>query len=168
MKLLHPGTKWSFRLRSFTSMLFLAAVIFIFVLPFLQVTVNNTFFFSLTNKTIIFVFCVIILTEIFARLTYNAWKYELKTKEVTLEMGVIRKIYKSIPYTRVQNVELHRGIIARMLGFSTIIIQTAGYSGGGSSQGRSGAEGSIPGVSTKEAEKIRTFIMKKIGNKAGV
>ena len=64
---------------------------------------------------------------------------------------------------------MRRGIFARIFGFSTLNIQTAGYSGGYGGYGRGMSEGYIPAVSIKEADKRRTFLMKKIsGRKSGM
>ena len=108
----------------------------------------------------------IIFGEIYARMAYNRWFYEFTDQGIKLERGIIWKRYSNIPYDRVQNIDVTRGILARLLGFSTINIQTAGYS----SYSRLGtkSEGHIPAVSVQDAEKIREFIMKKItGKKSG-
>jgi len=111
----------------------------------------------------------LIVGEIFARMSYTRWKYEFTQTELKLERGIIWKRYSNIPYERIQNVDLHRGVIARMFGFSTLNIQTAGYA---SSYGRGlpKSEGHIPAVSTKRAEEIRNFLMKKIskGSRSGL
>ena len=43
-----------------------------------------------------------------------------------LEKGVIYKVYTNIPYERIQNIDIYRGIIARLCGFSAVSVQTAG------------------------------------------
>ena len=107
-----------------------------------------------------------VLGEVYSRLAYKNWKYELTSHEIKLERGIIWKRYSAIPFERVQNIDIQRGILARMLGFSTLNIQTAGYHmparGGGVS------EGYIPAVSVKDAEEIRDFLIKKIGKRQGL
>jgi len=66
----------------------------------------------------------------------------------------------NISYERIQNVDITRGILARMLGFSSVNIQTAGYSY--TPRGRVASEGYLPAVDMAEAEKIREFVMKKV------
>ena len=97
-------------------------------------------------------------------MSYNRWFYEFNDNGLRLERGIIWKRYSNVPYERIQNVDVHRGIIARMLGFSAVFIQTAGYSYGGG-QGL-GSEGYLPAVSKEEAEKIRDFVMKKISKRS--
>lgn len=117
---------------------------------------------------ILFLILLIIISEIFVRLDYKNWKYEFTSDSLKIERGVIVKRYKSIPYDRIQNIDITRGVFARMLGFSTIDIQTAGYSVAyGNSSSASGSEGHLPAVSVEGAEKIREFLMKKIYSKKG-
>ena len=99
---------------------------------------------------------IIVIAEVYARMAYNRWKYEFTPTNLKIEKGIIWKKYSNIPYERVQNIDIHRGIIARIFGFSTIQIQTAGFSG------MPYSEGNIPAVGIEHSEKIREFLMKKI------
>ena len=71
----------------------------------------------------------------------------------------IWKRYVSIPYARIQNVDIHRGLLARILGLSDILIHTAGYGGIGSRG--IGSEGRLPGLDKVEAERIREELLQK-------
>ncbi len=146
-KELHPAVKISWRIGAYISIIFL------------------TFFFLILDlKIFLFIIAVlIILIEIWIRLSYNRWFYEFTNDNLKIERGVILKRYSNVPYERVQNIDIRRGIIARMFGFSSVIIQTAGYSYGGARG--FGSEGYIPAVSKEEAEKIRDFVMKKISKR---
>jgi membrane protein YdbS with pleckstrin-like domain len=95
-------------------------------------------------------------------MSYNRWFYEFTPEGLKIEKGIIWKTYKNIPYQRIQNIEIHRGIIARMCGFSTVDLQTAGYAFSGHRGGRSRAEGHLPAIDIKAAEEIREFVMSKI------
>jgi len=96
-------------------------------------------------------------------MAYNRWFFELTNDSVKLERGIIWKKYSNIPYGRIQNIDITRGILARILNFSTLDIQTAGYSGYGRRNSRS--EGHIPALSVTEAEKVRDFLLKHIRHK---
>jgi membrane protein YdbS with pleckstrin-like domain len=163
MEKLHPGAKWAFRARGYFSFLWL---IFLFIVPFGMVLSKNSDMVYFSFGYYLFAFLVVILiSEVYARLSYNNWKYELTSNELKLERGIIWKRYSAIPYERVQNVDIYRGILARLLHFSTLNIQTAGYS---AVQGRGMgmmSEGHIPAVSIKKAEEIREFLMSKISKK---
>ena len=82
----------------------------------------------------LYILVTIIIAEIYARMSYNRWFYSFTEDGLRLE----------------------RGIIARILGFSSVMIQTAGYSGTYHS------EGYIPAVNINEAEKIRELVLRKI------
>jgi len=162
---LHPGAKWSFRLAAYLGIIFPM----LFILFFLTGLIGEISSFGVVLIVIIIgLILAVIFGEIFARMAYNRWFYEFTPDALRIEKGIIWKRYKSIPYERVQNVDIHRGILARILGFSTLDIQTAGYGGFGGRGGRPRAEGHIPAVTPEAAEKIREFLIKKIkGKKSG-
>ena len=167
---LHPGAKWLFRLRAYWGFLFLLIFIWVFSIQFILVL--SKFILGGANIwSAVFVFfilyiaLVIAIAEIYARMAYKRWLYEFTPINLKIERGIIWKHYSSIPYERVQNVDMHRGILARMLGFSSVMIQTAGFSGYSGRGYGAWAEGYIPAVSEKEAENIRGFLMKKIGKR---
>ncbi len=169
MEQLHPGAKWLFRVKVYLSLLFLS----FFFAPFLfsglifSAIIAGGEGFKLSFSGILLTFTALILIgELYARLAYNNWKYEFTPNELKLERGVIWKRYSSVPYERIQNVDIQRGILARIMGFSTLNVQTAGYHYAGNSG--SVSEGHIPAVSVKKAEETREFLMKRIGKKQGI
>jgi len=168
MESLHKGAKWLFRIQSYVGFIILFlffAFTFFNIIKSMEGTIQlNSIFLPL-----VILLCYIILTEIFVNWAYRNWKYELTQDSLKIEKGVIVKKYKSIPYERVQNVDITRGILARIIGFSTIDIQTAGYSAYSAKGGVGHSEGHLPALSIEVAEKIREFLMKKItGKKQGL
>ena len=105
----------------------------------------------------------IILCFVWAKLTYRFYRYELLENGFRKESGVIYKKYVTIPYDRIQNVDINRGILARIFGLSDLHIQTAGASATVSRYGvmGSGAEGRLPGVSYEDAEKLRDELINR-------
>ena len=107
-----------------------------------------------------------------AKLYYNLYKFELAEEAFKKEHGVIWKRYVSIPYEKIQNIDIHRGILCRILGLSDLMIQTAGYSG--ISYGRYGTlgrdpEGRLLGLSKARAEEIREELIRRTkGTKSGL
>lgn len=98
----------------------------------------------------------VIAAYIWAKWEYRFYRYELREDGFRKEHGVIAKKYVTIPYERIQNVDIYRRLIERILGVSTLKIQTAG----GSSLGI-GAEGSLPGLSHQVAEQLRDELVKR-------
>lgn len=166
MKQLHSGAKWHYRINGFFSFVF-ASIFLGFFFGGIFLARNAGAAYPLWNSSefifgIVFIFAILLVwVEIFARLSYKFFKYEFKDNQLRIEKGIIWKRYSNIPYQRIQNVDITRGVIARILGFSTVNIHTAGYSGTPQG-GKIGAEGYLPAVSIKEAEQIREFVIKKI------
>ena len=163
MNQLHPGAKWQFRISGYFAFGFLGIFFGIWIIaPIARILLSLIRASAGSILTIVllsifgYILFVILASEIFARMAYNRWFYEFNDDGLRLERGIIWKRYSNVPYERIQNVDVHRGIIARMLGFSSLMIQTAGYSA------HPTAEGYIPALEMNQAEQIREFVMKKI------
>jgi uncharacterized protein len=111
-------------------------------------------FFSFT------VFCMFVIVPVIsyivAVLSYKNYTYELTEDCFRKEHGIIWKKYVSIPYGRIQNVDIYRGVFARMLGLSDLNIQTAG-----ASVQNTAGEGRLPAISALEAEALRDELIKR-------
>ena len=103
------------------------------------------------------------LCFVWAKFTYRFYRYELLDTGFRKESGVIYKKYVTIPYDRIQNVDINRGILARILGLSDLNIQTAGASATVSRYGimGGGAEGRLPAVSMTVAEQLRDELIQR-------
>src|SRR4030043_1908518 len=168
MEQLHPGARWLFRISGWVFaivlLMFLGWFIFPLIFAIFALTPSITgVLLAVVVSFLFFIAFVIIFAEIYARLAYTNWQFEFTQESLRLERGIIWKRYSNVPYERVQNVDITRGIIARLCGFSTVNIQTAGYSY--SPRGRPVSEGYIPAVGVQRAEEIRAFVMKRIGNR---
>ena len=102
---------------------------------------------------------VCIISFVVAKLTYHYYRYEMSELVFKKEHGIVWKKYVSIPYDRIQNVDIYRGVFARLLGLSDIQIQTAG----GITAGSYGAfsEGRLLGISKEEAERLRDELIQR-------
>ncbi|PIP31509.1 hypothetical protein COX24_03155, partial [bacterium (Candidatus Gribaldobacteria) CG23_combo_of_CG06-09_8_20_14_all_37_87_8] len=120
MEKLHPRAVWILFVSYlpllfpflFLSFYFSAGVL---VIPFIRRFQGNTLV-QLTIALIIYV----VICFIWAKLAYRFWKYELTENSLKIEKGVIMKKYVSIPYDRVQNVDIYRGVLVRILGLSDL------------------------------------------------
>ena len=123
-------------------------------------------------KIILIILSSSIVSAIFAfiwsKLLYRFYRYELTKEGFRKELGIISKKYVTIPYDRIQNVDIFRGLWSRILGLSDLNIQTAGNSRVGSegilpvgSEGilPVGSEGILPGVSKETAEQLRNELI---------
>jgi len=173
MQKLHPKAVWMFFFGYLTKQVFFVPFLMFWGAGMLSALANREGF-PLTLKLKGFIFWAVlillgflILDYIWARLSYHFWRYELTEIAYKAERGIIWKRYISIPYERIQNVDIHRGIIARLLGLSDIQIQTAGYGAVGARG--VGSEGRLPGLSKEKAEEIREELIKRAkGTKQGL
>ena len=162
MKQLHPRAVWLF--------FFSRIIAWIFIAGFLAI--QGAFILSDTGKStedfvsasffgwFVLIFVIfIIVAYIVARLTYRFYRYELTDGEYRAERGIIWKRYVSIPYERIQNVDIYRGVIDRLLGLSDLQIHTAGYGAAGST--KLGSEGRLPGLFREDAELIRNELIQR-------
>jgi membrane protein YdbS with pleckstrin-like domain len=107
----------------------------------------------------------LIALYITASIVYDNFYFSIDETGFQKEHGVIHKHYVSIPYQQIQNVNITRSLLDRVLGLSRICIETAGSSGaarrhvaGGS---RSKAEAHLPGMTIPEAKKIHDLLLEK-------
>ena len=162
MNQLHPGARWLFRLQVYYPLIFVGVFITIWSFQILRFFAGGSLGIGLILVVIFYIFFVLIVAEIYARMSYTKWLYEITNDGIKIEHGIIWKKYTSLPYERVQNVDIRRGIIARMIGFSSVDIETAGQSGFGGGYGfrfgRRGhrqyhSEGYLPAIDVNGAEK---------------
>jgi len=165
---LHPKAVWLFFIQSILRLLPLA-LIFTFVAVALRwsATASNDAprrqLEIVGNRFILITSIVMLLLVLFlwfwAKLTVLYYRYELREDGFRKEHGIIWKRYVTIPYDRIQNVDIFRGLIARLLGLSDLQIQTAG----GITVGSYGAfsEGRLPGLSREVAEQLRDEVIKR-------
>jgi uncharacterized protein len=162
MKQLDPKAVWLFALHNILGLLILS------------VWLGGALMATLVSNGIISIPAVvgIVLSDIvlvllvsfgIAKLSYRFYRYEMREDCFRKESGIIWKKYVSIPYERIQNVDIHRGILARLLGLSDLQVQTAGASAVMGRGGPTGmyAEGRLPGLSKEEAELMRDELIKR-------
>lgn len=169
MKQLDPKAVWLFFI-SFVLHLFILIIILSIwgsaVLGDFSENLNKDsgFSFAFLNWLWIIIPAFLVLCFVWAKLTYHFYRYELTDAGFRKEFGVIYKKYVTIPYDRIQNVDIYRGILARILGLSDLNIQTAGMSAtvghyGISSGG--GSEGRLPALSREDAERLRDELIQR-------
>ncbi len=162
MKKLDPKAVWLFFF-AFFSLFFYSFLFFsAFILSvFLSLEAVKT---TLSIKTVLLIILTYFLLGIFfgflasfiwAKLSYRYYKYQLTDSGFIKERGIITKKYTTIPYDRIQNIDIYRGILDRILGLSILQIQTAGTGEIGT------AEGTLPGLSVKVAEELREELIKR-------
>lgn len=107
----------------------------------------------------IFIFSAWFLQAVYffwmARKRFYREGYAVREKDIIHTKGFWLRTQLTVPYNRVQHVEIEQGPLARAFGLGGISVYTAGDSGG---------DLSISGIEYKEAERIKQFIAQKVGS----
>ncbi len=99
------------------------------------------------------IFLLIIYLSTVTWLGFPKKGYLVREKDISFQRGLITYKVTSVPLNRIQHVEVSQGVLAKMLGLSSVNIYTAG----GSS-----SDLSIPGLAKNEARKLKAFLSGKI------
>lgn len=102
-----------------------------------------------------------------AAIVRHNYFFEVNQSSFRKEHGVIHKTDVTIPFNRIQNVNITRSLSDRMLGLARVDIESAGSSSvtrrnvAGGSQTK--AEGHLPGVTMSQAEEIHDLLLERFG-----
>jgi uncharacterized protein len=159
---LDPNAVWGGFLKSVLGILVIVpGLVFVLIIPLVADLQLSSEFnpFYVIFLVVMVIFLLIVFSFLQAWLTYKFYLYELREDGFRKENGIIWKRYVTIPYERIQNVDIYRGVIDRLLGLSVLHIQTAG----GTVRGGSGTspEGQLPGLSVKVAEQVRDELVRR-------
>ena len=86
-------------------------------------------------------------------LSFPFRKYALREKDITYKAGLLVKKITTVPFSRVQHVEIDEKPISRIFGLSSISVYTAGDSSD---------DLEIKGIKKETALQIKEFISSKI------
>jgi uncharacterized membrane protein YdbT with pleckstrin-like domain len=74
-------------------------------------------------------FLWVLVSTVYAFVHWKTTKFAITTERVAYQSGIIRRRGVSIPLNRVNNVNFHQSMIARMLNNGVVIIESAGETG---------------------------------------
>ncbi len=129
---------------------FVAFLIFIGCFTAFPALSISDFNLIVTGVIVFFAIILILFFVTWARLYYESMWYELRDDEMSWRRGVWFRKTGIVPYNRITNLDIRQGPVMRVLGISTLSIQTAGYSG------QAIPEIKIEGV--EHAEELREFV----------
>ena len=109
--------------------------------------IENTIWIYLTF-TLCFVFTLLIKT-----IEFKKRRYVVREKDISYKKGVLFRSITTVPFNRIQHVEIDEGPISRFLGLVSLRVFTAGDSSD---------DLKISGLLKQEATQIKEFISNKI------
>jgi putative membrane protein len=85
----------------------------------------------------------------FGWLAWSRFKYGVGEREIVIESGVLSRNRRSIPFDRIQDVDIERALLARVFGLAKVRIET----GAGGKD-----EGLLDSVTVAEADRLRAAV----------
>lgn len=89
-------------------------------------------------------------------LVWRAWRFAIGGGALHLRHGVITRRESTVPFRRVQHIDLEAGPLERRLGLTSLVLRTASAS----------TDSTIPGIDAGEAEELRARILALVGTGA--
>ena len=96
-----------------------------------------------------FMLAIMIYSFIITTLSFPYRGYLIREKDIAYQRGLISYKLTTIPYKRIQHVELNQGILAKKMNLASIKVYTAGGSGD---------DLSIPGLPLDTAKELRAYL----------
>lgn len=86
-------------------------------------------------------------------LVWRSWQFRIGAAALYLRHGVLTRRESTIPFHRVQHIDLEAGPLERRLGLTSLVLRTASSS----------SDATIPGIDADEADALRTRILALVG-----
>ena len=111
--------------------------------------ISNLAVIIISSGMLLFIICAILIIA----LEFPKKGYLVREKDVSFQRGLISYKLITVPFNRIQHVEVNQGVLAKLYKLSSIKIFTAG--------GMS-SDLSIPGLPRDDAQKLKAFLSDKI------
>ena len=149
---LDPATVMLWRLQRMVRLVFVGFP----TLAAIGLLAANTFPASLVIVAVMTLIAMnLVFTLFWPAFEYNAFRYAVRDHDLLVQSGVIFRRWSSIPHERIQHVDTRQGPLERIFGLSRLLVFTAA--------GMS-ADGSIPGLATADAERLRDQLSRRGGD----
>ena len=90
-------------------------------------------------------------------LYWRHFEYRVGANEIRIDSGIFSRTHRSIPFDRIQDVDITQGPLARLLGIARVKLETGG------SSGPNADEGVLQAIPLKRAEDLRRMIRSRRG-----
>lgn len=87
-------------------------------------------------------------------LVWRSWQFRVGERALHLRHGVLVRHESTIPFHRVQHIDLEAGPLERRLGLTTLVLRTASAS----------SDSTVPGIDADHAGELRDRILALVGS----
>lgn len=98
-----------------------------------------------------------------AYLSYRAYRYSINAQGFHKKFGVLNRKSTTIPFDRIQNIDINEPLIMRIFGLCELHVQTAG-----GSSFSNGTEGRLPGITQQEALRLKDELLARAKSHRGL
>lgn len=109
---------------------------------------------SLRRGVALYAVVHLLVVAVWSPLSMKYRGYALRQHDLLYRIGVLRRKLIAIPFNRIQHVETTSGVTERLFGLATLVVYTAGGSGG---------DLKIRGLETDRAHRLRDHILRRAG-----
>jgi uncharacterized protein len=92
---------------------------------------------------------LVLSIAVLPRMRYRRWRWQLTDLAVELRYGVLVHQQETVPYFRIQQIDINAGPVDRLLELATLRVQTASASG----------TALLPGIAASEAPTVRAELL---------
>lgn len=91
-------------------------------------------------------------------LYWRRFEFRVGANEIRIDSGILSRTHRSVPFDRIQDVDITQGPLARLLGLARVKFETGGSSGE--------EEGVLQAIRLDRAEALRTLVRSRRGRHA--
>jgi putative membrane protein len=85
-------------------------------------------------------------------LYWTRFEYRVGENEIRIDSGILSRTHRSIPFDRIQDVDITQGPVARLLGLAKVKFETGGSSAAGDD------EGVLQAIALERAQELRALV----------
>lgn len=94
---------------------------------------------------------------IYPRMRYRRWRWQLTELAIELRSGVLVRTQETVPYFRIQQIDIAAGPVDRLLGLASLQVTSASASG----------SATLPGIAAEEAPQVRAELLARAAAAVG-
>lgn len=152
---LEPRVRWAW---IGTGLIGVSPLVVVCLVLAIVATVSDWGGVAVTVAALLVATTIVAAVVIGALVRYRSWSWSLTDEGLRLTHGVVRRVESTIPGFRVQQVDISRGPIERMVGLATLTLSTAS----------STSDGTLPGVDADRVEDLRRRLLVDLSIDDGV
>lgn len=127
-----------------------ALVLLVIAVIVLLVTKQEKWIVVAVAVAVVWVLVVVLTVE----WRWRCWSWSAWDDALELRHGMVSREASVVPYHRIQQIDVHRDPVERLLGLSTLILRTAAAT----------SDAKLPGIAAEHADSLRHALLRRSGH----